>query len=301
MRGSLLCSLLELADSTSQNLGFAHRDDVEVGYGEETITETNLLELRRRHPARIRLTAFTRKKESLNGADWEWHVIGRARRLIMRVQAKRVQKNGVLRVSHVVKGSGRQQIDLLIANARADGRMPVYCLYASEAQRSYWKAQSPADDREGFEYGCLLASAHKIRARNPKALGDIEKDCIPWHYLVERRRFSRPRAAELPVDASGLSHLMVPGQLDWIEGEAHADVPGPLGAFPTIDELNRAERPERDMEGVVELPSTALRPPVQAAVFRERGIRLVLETDVSEIPHSPPPGPPPAKRAGGED
>lgn len=291
MRGTLLYSLLELAHSTSQNLAFAHRDDVHVSYGEETITETNLLELRRRHPTRMRLTSFTRKKESTNGADWEWHVIGRARRLIMRVQAKRVQKNGVLKISHVVKSSGDEQIDLLIRDAKAHGCMPVYCLYASEAQRSHWKAPAPAGGLEAFEYGCLLADARRIKARMPRALGDVEKDCVPWHYLVDRRRFSRASAAELAVDDTGFSFLRVLARADRVQGEAGADDPDSQSEFPTIDELNQARRPARKLEGVVELPSTAPRLPANEAGYRERRIRMVLETDVSEIPPLSPSGP----------
>jgi hypothetical protein len=38
MRGTLLYSLLELAPATSQNLLFAHWDDVYASHGEETIT-----------------------------------------------------------------------------------------------------------------------------------------------------------------------------------------------------------------------------------------------------------------------
>lgn len=118
MRGSLLHSLLELAHATSQNLGFAHRDDVYVSYGEETITETNFLELRRRHPAIIKLSTFGKKKEAKNGADWEWHFIGRCRKFRMRVQAKRLQKDDKLKNPHEVKSSGDQQIDLLIKDAK---------------------------------------------------------------------------------------------------------------------------------------------------------------------------------------
>ena len=36
-------TFLELGDATSRNLEFSHRDDVSVSYGEETITESNLL------------------------------------------------------------------------------------------------------------------------------------------------------------------------------------------------------------------------------------------------------------------
>ena len=51
-------TFLELGDATSCNLKFSHRDDVWVSYGEETITETNLLEIRRRHPEHVRVRTF---------------------------------------------------------------------------------------------------------------------------------------------------------------------------------------------------------------------------------------------------
>ena len=85
-----LITLLELGDSTSRNLEFAHRKDVHVSLGEEAITEHNLLEIRRRHWDSTRIETFTKPKEAKNGADWEWHLIGQAYTLKLRVQAKRV-------------------------------------------------------------------------------------------------------------------------------------------------------------------------------------------------------------------
>ena len=101
-------TFLELGDATSRNLEFSHCDDVWVSYGEETITETNLLEIRRRHPERVRVRTSPKPLEARNGADWEWHIVGWSRTLKMRVQAKRLQRNGVLKVRHKVKSSGKQ-------------------------------------------------------------------------------------------------------------------------------------------------------------------------------------------------
>ncbi len=50
MKSAMTATLLQLGDSTSRNLEFSHRRDVWVSYGEETITESNRLEIRRRHP-----------------------------------------------------------------------------------------------------------------------------------------------------------------------------------------------------------------------------------------------------------
>ena len=57
-------TFLELGDATSRNLEFSLRKDVFVSYGEETITETNLLEIRRRHRRCIFLETFSKKKEA---------------------------------------------------------------------------------------------------------------------------------------------------------------------------------------------------------------------------------------------
>ena len=49
----MTATLLDLGDATSRNLDFSQRANVWVSYGEETITETNLLAIRRRQTARL--------------------------------------------------------------------------------------------------------------------------------------------------------------------------------------------------------------------------------------------------------
>ena len=95
---NLVKTFLELGDATSRNLEFSHRQDVFVSYGEETITEHNLLEIRRRHRKRICLETFPKRKEAQNGADWEWHIVGNKWTLKMRVQAKRARYKGRLHI-----------------------------------------------------------------------------------------------------------------------------------------------------------------------------------------------------------
>ena len=148
MNLDLALTFLELGDATSRNLAFSHRDDVWVSYGEETITEANLLEIRRRHPGRVRVRTFPKPVEAKNGADWEWHIVGERRTLRMRVQAKRLQRNCVLKVRHKVKSSGKQQRALLIDGAKTDGMKPVYCIYCTERQRTVWKEDKPCPASE---------------------------------------------------------------------------------------------------------------------------------------------------------
>ena len=171
-------TLQHLGDVTSRNLEFSYSRDAPVSYGEETITESNLLELRRRHSDVLRLLTFSKYQESKSGADWEWHIVGHRRTLKMRVQAKRVQRNDVLKIRHTVARSGMQQQDLLIKAAKARQMRPMYCIYCTEPQRSIFRKHGP------FQTGCLLADAGNLPLHT-RYLSSIEWACWPWHYLFE--------------------------------------------------------------------------------------------------------------------
>ncbi len=178
-------TFLELGDFTSHNLELSQSDDVCVSYGEETITELNLLEIARRHPDLVRIRTYSKRKEGTNGADWEWHIIGRERKYKMRVQAKRIQSNDVLKIKHEVKSSGKQQRDLLINEAIRDNMKPVYCIYSKEDQRKTWKEFRSSSGYGSFQAGCLLADAKDVPL-DATRLEQIENKCIPWHFLFHR-------------------------------------------------------------------------------------------------------------------
>ena len=98
-----------------------------VSYGEETITENNLLEIRRRHPELVRVRTFPKHKEAKNGAELGMAHSGegeQSRCDLPRDLAKRLQCNGILKVKYRVESSGRQQRSLLIAGARAARMKP---------------------------------------------------------------------------------------------------------------------------------------------------------------------------------
>lgn len=173
---------MDLGDSTSRNLEFAHRRHGALSYGEETITEQNLLEIRRRNPTRVYLKTFTKRMEAKNGADWEWHIIGRRLTFKMRVQAKRIRQDYSLRIRYKVKSSGAQQRDSLMSAARADRLRPVYCIYCTEAQREIWNHPVLIKGFRSLQTGCLLADAPDVPEATSR-LCSIEKVCVPWHYL----------------------------------------------------------------------------------------------------------------------
>lgn len=188
-------TLLALGDETSRNLEFAHRDDVFVSYGEETITEHNLLEIRRWNPRITHIKTFHKQEEGRNGADWEWHIIGRVHTLKMRVQAKRVQRNNTLRIKHRVKSSGRQQRDLLIEAAELARMKPIYCIYSTEAQRAIWKQPMSTNGLGLFQSGCLVARANDVPETTTR-LSAIEDKCVPWHFLCLPAEVARERRSD---------------------------------------------------------------------------------------------------------
>ena len=254
MKSSLAATFLELGDSTSRNLQFSHRVDVSVSYGEETITEMNLLEIRRRHPERVFIHTFPKADEAKTGADWEWHIIGRKRTAKMRVQAKRLQCNDVLRVKHKVASSGEQQRKLLIDRAQADNMKPIYCIYCTEQQRRIWKELAAPRGYRSFHTGCLLADAGDVPLTTRK-LCEIEDKCIPWHYLVERCGFVQKRREFITAKDENRVRLLS-SSIDLMEdGTDGGDVDKARQSgwnAPTVDDLNGDTGRSFDQTGVEE-------------------------------------------------
>ena len=105
-------------------------------------------ELRRRHYDVVYLRTSSKHKESRIGADWELFIVGRKRTPRTRVQAKRVQRNDILKLRHIVAQSSKQQRDLLIHCALKNRMRPMYRIYSTESQRSLWR-RSPDRIQEG--------------------------------------------------------------------------------------------------------------------------------------------------------
>ena len=292
-------TFLELGDATSRNLAFSHRGDVWVSYGEETITETNLLEIRRRHPKHVRVRTFPRRVEARNGADWEWHIIGRLRTLKMRVQAKRAQCNDVLRIAYEVKSSGKQQRELLIDAAAAAGMKAVYCIYCTESQRGFWKECNPLPGYKSFQTGCLLADAAHVLTTTRK-LDEIEEQCRPWHYLfapavlMQRESKQVVFADEDFVQFVSVRHPRVPlVEVGNTKGQSEASG----WNVPTVDDLNRDTGREFDWTGVEETTENDIARLEQdtevgwsvARFDRERlqnlGISRMMVIDVRDFPY----------------
>ncbi len=228
---SLLPSLLELGDAVSHNLEFAYRNDTRISYGEETITETNLLALQRRHPKRVRIQTFSKAKEVENGSDWEWMIIGDVLTYRARIQAKRIDKNGHLKgLNRKAKTAVLSQMDALIQGAAAENIRALYCFYCTDKHRSIWK--SPIDQ---FQPGCLVADATTIKNLDPQKFPDVEAVSVPWHFLFSQDRFNKIDPPALSARDVYSSFLLQPAGL-------------PVGRFDAVrssDTGAESHRPER--------------------------------------------------------
>jgi hypothetical protein len=276
---SILHSLLELGHMTSQNLGFAQQTHGGITFGEETITETNLLELRRRHPRHVHVHSFTKATESkTTGADWEWHIIGRVRTLKMRVQAKRIYKaGGIGNLKQHGSKASIPQIDLLLQDATANRLLPIYCFYCSEAQRQHWKLGK--SEASVFEAGCLITDAHVVKAMMPGRLSDIEAQCVPWHYLISRARYSRWKGPYM------IRFKEETGTMRYLEEIAPVEHAITYKArLPAIAELNGRQGEDGERQGL----HATLGEPLSVAgneVYRERGISKLIQIDMRQPDH----------------
>ena len=155
---------------------------------EETITDLNILDLKRLHPKEIYCQTFTKPQEGINGADWEWWLTDptRSRWLGLRVQAKVLElKSDTFAHLHYRPKRGRAyQSTRLKAAAEADGLIPMYCLYAHlPASATGWAKHGSSE-----AYGCALLQVKEVerlrRHWKSKDFVSVMRRVVPWSWMV---------------------------------------------------------------------------------------------------------------------
>lgn len=199
--GGEAVALLEgLARGTWERL--RHSLEFDVSQGEETITDLNLLEIRRSGVRGVRVWKCPKGQEAKTGLDWEWFVgsdeVGWLR---YAVQAKKLKLGTKVydKLSHKVRK--RLQAEILESYAEANEAIPLYCLYnyvggAAPFDR-YWHCD---DDPEREQLGCTVTPLRVIkealrrggRASRRTFESIHSDDCtIPWRCLVKCRHVTR--------------------------------------------------------------------------------------------------------------
>jgi hypothetical protein len=116
----------------------------------------------------------------------------------------------------------------------------------------------------------------------PTALSDIEADCVPWHYLVDRKQVEISSVTG-PFGHESLVQFL---RFSEVSEKYRAIAPGAgrTDEVPTLDELNSEQPPDREIEGVVDSGSRDYQLKVPEDVYRDRGITRLIEIDVREFP-----------------
>lgn len=279
---SLTLTLIRLADTVSRNLSLAYTDTCGVSYGEETITETCLLDLKRMHDADVQSHTFSKHKESkVTGADWEWHFLGKKWAASFRVQAKRVKKNGgISGIFQKAKTATDHQVDLLIADADSVNMIPIHCFYCAEEHRTKWvSAPQSQTGQRPFLSGCLIADAKHVRDIHPKKLSEIEAKTVPWHFILLPKTFSETvglketRYAQ-PSREFSTHHSIVQQTTSDFDTDTNWRLPDLNNDTPSSESPKRGLRTRDEFEDNRE----RLRD-----IARERSVSRIVEFDVSKI------------------
>jgi hypothetical protein len=198
MTGSLCEAFQALSGQTADRLIAAHKSGMR--WSEETNTEHILLTLRAQFPSQVAVESFSRRREAVNGADWEWWFLGRTGAYGMRVQAKRIKLPNEIftHLRHRPKGHSRDQMTSLIDEAVKDGMTPAYCFYVASKHLPV--------------HGCLIGHAQLIQQARSYRLRELMHCLVPWHRLVcgaVQDADICETAAQAMIDASGPSSALI--------------------------------------------------------------------------------------------
>jgi hypothetical protein len=158
---------------------------------EESITESVLLFLSRRHQTReLFIRPYNKPKEKGTGTDWEWCFAWRNRSITMRVQAKRLCKpqHGVRASPAYNALAAKSQINTLIQMAGKSH--PLYVFYNDAQHGGHVLSNRPlrstccSSFRGLSVWGCMIARAQDVRSTGSRKMKDLLPPSNPWHCLL---------------------------------------------------------------------------------------------------------------------
>ena len=149
---------------------------------EETLTELNLLEIRKSHPYEVATQQYYKREENKNGADWEWWFLSREEKVGFRIQAKKLHT-----FSQSYKTFKKSQMKTLIDQAAASTpkRIPLYIFYnyfVGESRK--YNYQFACEQKDMALLGCSVASARRIARQSSRKLKELAPLMSPWSSLV---------------------------------------------------------------------------------------------------------------------
>lgn len=161
-------------------------------FGEETVTETILLDLKIAYPGDIIIIPFNKRQEGMIGADWEWCFVSHDEKLSlpMLVQAKVLNNTETAydHVSRTIGNTGVRQIDRLIDIATQRGVPAAYAFYnhlsdPSSLPQSCGSLSNGQSQSEAW--GISVADASDVRSLLPdQSFAAIKDISYPLHCLI---------------------------------------------------------------------------------------------------------------------
>ena len=160
-------------------------------FGEESVTETVLLDLKLTYPGKIWIVPFNKRDEGKNGADWEWCFANEdeTRFLPMLVQAKVLDDNedAYNHIGRTIGNTGVRQIDRLLESARNRKVPATYAFYnhLSDESRLPMSCGSLIQGSSQSEpWGISIAAAEGVAAILPdQSFDQISGISKPLHCL----------------------------------------------------------------------------------------------------------------------
>jgi len=153
-------------------------------YGEETITDSILLDLAKQNYLNIRIVQTPKHLEAIQGTDWEWYV-GSYKYGWIRyaIQAKKLSLKSASydSLNHKVGKlqSDDYQINLLRTFADSNGAVPLYNFYnyfPSATKADHWQCSKPFDkELLGWTFTTLKNVTTAINTRGSRTFNKIHQ------------------------------------------------------------------------------------------------------------------------------
>jgi hypothetical protein len=184
--------LQSLARMIWEKRGQAKR--VGLPFGEETVTETFLLDLALTYPGAVTIVPFTKWVEGKNGSDWAWSFesADRAYSYPMMVQAKvlDVQDKDYGEIKRTIGNSTDRQIDRLMEVSQRLGFPAYYAFYnhlsdLTRVPNNCTSLQMTNGAPMPESWGISIAEANKVLGTLPDQSFDKHRaHSIPLHCLL---------------------------------------------------------------------------------------------------------------------
>ena len=245
---------------------------LDIRFGEETITDLLLLEMKRKNHPRTYIVQTPLIEEKNKGTDWEWW-IGSPRTGWLRyaVQAKRCDKHTGRYASITHKVAGTPQHQLLKTYAARNEAIPIYCFYNYPMKTMTWRTWQCGLPFDKHQLACTVTS-----------LGVAQTAISTWgcknFRWVHSQTASKPWRCLAACPKIRSAYLKAKNEIPSDMGETTRD--HPLADTPiTLYETLPAEISTARTTGRIEQFSPERYDPELAKYPRRI---LVLETDQSE-------------------